>query len=79
MLTEHNQLVPEGDAQRQFIRRSVDYEQRLYTWHLEVVVRDRDLFREESKHFREMCERSEISARLLLTEVHTLSHQLNAV
>ena len=79
ILPEHQQLVQEGDAQGYFIWHPVDYEQRTCKWQLEEVVRDRDLVREESIHFRQMCERSEISARLRVTKgVQTLSPKLEA-
>ena len=54
MLTKHNQLVLEGDAQRRFILHQMVFELISYSWHLEEVVRDRDLIREESNHFREV-------------------------
>ena len=46
-----------------------------YSWHLEEVVANPDLVREESTHFRDKEERSEISPRLLLPEVQTLSQK----
>ena len=48
MLTEHNQLVVGGDAQRQVVRPQVDEEQKTCNWHLEEVVSHRDLVREET-------------------------------
>ena len=44
-------------AQRQCLRHQMYYEQRGYTWHLEEIVRDRDLVRERSKNFQGMRER----------------------
>ena len=49
-----------------------------YSWHLEEVVANPDVVREESTHFRDKKERSEISHRLFLTENQTLSQQTNA-
>ena len=46
--------------------------------HLEEVVRGRDVVREESKHFRNMFNRSEMSARLPMTETQTSSQQKKA-
>ena len=59
LLTEHKQLDVEGDAQRYGIRRQVDYEQKVHMWHLEEVVRDRDVVHEESSHFDGRYERSD--------------------
>ena len=53
----------------------MDYEQRTYNWHLQEVVGDRDLVREESEHFSDRYDRSEMSARFLMTDVQTCSHQ----
>ena len=60
-------------------RRQVDDEQRAHIGHFEEFERDRDLVREEAKHFRDKCGRTEISVRPFLTEVQTLSKQLQAV
>ena len=43
---------------------------------LGILKRSLELVREKSKHFRDMFERFTSSARLLMTEVQTLSHQL---
>ena len=59
VLSEHHQLVLEGDAQREFLR----HQKEIMNWHLEEVGGDRHLVHEEAKHFRVMNEVSEISTR----------------
>ena len=56
----------------------MDYEQRANSWHLEEVVRDRDLVREESKTLPRHVRNIIISARRPVTEVQTLSPPMEA-
>ena len=59
MLTEHYELVLEGDAQRDVIWDPMDHQQRTYNLHLEEVIGDRGLVLEESQHQEDQKYRSE--------------------
>ena len=76
MLTEHNQLAVERDAQRVYSALNIFPTKSVHLGHHEDVVRDRDLVGQESKHHRDTCERAETSPRLPMTEVHTLAHEV---
>ena len=55
---------------------TVNKERTVGTWMRSVEIEI--LFAKNQIHLRDVCERSEISARLFVTEVQTLHHRLNA-
>ena len=65
MLTEHEQLVLEGDAHRIGTRHELTSERRdCKIWQLEKSNRDQEINREEPHHDRDMSDNSKMSARI---------------
>ena len=64
MVHEQRQLVEEGEAQKQFVRRQMESEQRAYLMILESVSQESDIVRQEAQHLRDNFHRTEQSLLL---------------
>ena len=69
MVHEQNRIVPEREAQIQFVRYQMESEQRTTVRILESVSQDRDTVRHETQQIWEADQRSESAAQLLKAEV----------